>query len=113
MQIIKAYVDCGYIDGDGKAEAYFLYDDDATSQVICHDVELYANQFFEDHIYLANGYDFEEGWVSDEEEADYYDQCYWEYNEVSKDELLADYEEEGIFLEVYDNRQKEANTPWH
>lgn len=114
MIFIKVHVDTNYCDGDGYRTVYFIYDDNTSFRSIETDVKDYANEFFEDHVYLAQGYDFWEGWESEEDEADYYDNCYWSFERITREEMLQVYNEDdgNDDIEIYDYRQKEKNVEW-
>ena len=110
MKVIRAYIDTNYIDGDGNRTVYFLYDSDVKTNTVDRDISEVANEFFEDHEYLADGYDYTDGWDSKKDKQSYYDNCYYDWQEITKDEMMKEIKVEYgdvAEAEIHDYRIKE------
>ena len=112
MKVIRLYVDTDYIDGDGNRVIYILYDSDTDINIINKDIAQIANEFFEDHEYLAQGYDYINGWESEEDEQSYYDNCWYDYTIITEEQMMREIKAEYSDVaeaEAYDFRRKEIN----
>lgn len=110
MKVIRVYMDTDYIDGDGNRTVYFLYDSDVKTSTVDRDISEVANEFFEDHEYLADGYSYTDGWDCEEDEQSYYDNCYYDWQEITKDEMIKEIKAEYgdvAEAEIHDCRIKE------
>ena len=92
MRIIKVYFENGYV-GCNQEECYILgnVSDDQVDHLLYSDFDEYR----EDYAYVADGYPWEsldDGDFADEDEMiqsreDYYENCSWEWEEITIDEL--------------------------
>ena len=106
MKVIRAYMDT-YC--ENKKIVYFLYDSDVNMIMVNRIISDMANEFFEENEYLG-GYDYMNGWKSKEDEDNYYNHCYYDWEEITKDEMIkeidAEYEDVAE-AEIHDYRIKE------
>lgn len=112
MKVIRAYMDTDYIDGDGNRTVYFLYDSDVNMLTVNRDISEVANEFFEDHAYLADGYSYPDDWDSEEDKQNYYDNCYYDWQEITKDKMMKEIKAEYgdvAEAEIHDYRIKERD----
>lgn len=117
MKFVKLFMDTGYVDGDGSRTMYFVFDSNESKRVIADEMRECANEFFDDHRYLADGYDYDyvTEFANEEDEEAYYDNCYYEYDEIDKESLLKELED--VYgsvedAEVWDDRDKERDIEW-
>jgi hypothetical protein len=92
MRIIKVYFENGYV-GCSQEECYILSNmsDDQVDHCLYPDFD----QYCEDYAYVADGYPWEsleDGDFADEDEmeqsrSNYYEDCSWEWEEITIDEL--------------------------
>lgn len=110
MIVIKAYMDTNYVDGDRNRTIYILYDNNTDFHIIHKDITEKANEFFEEHEYLAQGYNYIDGWDSEEDEQSYYDNCWYDFTQITEEQMMKEIRAEYgdvAEAEVYDRRTKE------
>lgn len=96
MKIYKAFFDTNFLDGEGTRTSIYLFDDDASTKYIETSVDLNAQEYFDDHEYLAVGYDpnmYDTPEDYDNDLESYHDSCYWNIEQITeeqKNELLED-----------------------
>lgn len=81
MKYFKVTFDNGYAGCDD--ERYLAMPDEESVEEYCR-YEL--SDYAEENINGAAGWDWYEGWESDEAEEEYYDGCSWSYEEITKEE---------------------------
>lgn len=113
MKFFVSHITCGYVDADGIADIYYIFDSDVQELTIRNILMDDAWNFFDDHTYLSPDYDgLYDGFFSDEEEAQYYDNCDWSYKQISLDAFLEEFKNNPD-IKIHDHREKEKVIKWH
>ena len=86
MRIIKVVFENGYVANYDNEHIYIMNDDYTDSQLGLMLADDFA-YFCENNVLGTSGYDFYDGWESEEAEQDYYDSCSWYPEEITLEEL--------------------------
>lgn len=86
MKIVKIVFENGYVANYDNEHIYIMEDDYTDSQLGLIIADDFAS-FCEDNMLGVQGYDFYNGWESEEDEQDYYDNCTWYPEEITLKEL--------------------------
>lgn len=86
MKIVKVVFENGYVLNYDNEHIYIMDDDYTESQLGLMLADDFA-YFCENNMLGTSGYDFYDGWESEEAEQDYYDSCSWYSEEITLEEL--------------------------
>ena len=106
MKIVKVTFENGYVANYDNEYVYIMDDNYTDSQLSLMVADDFA-YFCENNVLGVQGYDFYEGWESEEDEQSYYDNCSWFPEEITLEELeewckdtATDYED---WVDTYNN----------
>ena len=91
MRYVKFSGGNGYCGCDW--EEFLAVDDDTTETDLTNTAQQLAYDYAEGYEHVAEGYDYEDGWDSDESEKEYYENVNYTWKWISKEEYergLAD-----------------------
>ena len=84
MKYYKVVFENGY--PEDEEIGLYIYEDDITEEEIDNELIEDLSVYAEDHVMNVAGYDFYSGWESEEDEADYYDNCSYYKEEITQAE---------------------------